>query len=213
MTAFFPSLRRLVTANFSQILVPLQQQMTVVLPETAAQHGTNFQPFPDDQVCIAGFEDELEVMPSLVKPKKITIRGTDGRKYTMMAKPKDDLRKDSRLMEFNRLWVPNLSGMRQVLLTQYRRRGNVMTNAELKQVCPRLEDSLETKRKVLVEQLLPRHPPLLSQWLVDTFAEPQAWYTARLNYARTTAVMSMIGYILGLGDRHGENILAGRLLW
>ncbi|XP_043244732.1 serine/threonine-protein kinase ATR-like [Amphibalanus amphitrite] len=241
MTAFFPSLRRLVTANFSQILVPLQQQMTVVLPETAAQHGTNFQPFPDDQVCIAGFEDELEVMPSLVKPKKITIRGTDGRKYTMMAKPKDDLRKDSRLMEFNRLvnrhlasdaearsrslrirtytviplndecgllqWVPNLSGMRQVLLTQYRRRGNVMTNAELKQVCPRLEDSLETKRKVLVEQLLPRHPPLLSQWLVDTFAEPQAWYTARLNYARTTAVMSMIGYILGLGDRHGENIL------
>ena len=45
----------------------------------------------------------MEVMPSLVKPKKITLRGTDGRKYTMMAKPKDDLRKDSRLMEFNRL--------------------------------------------------------------------------------------------------------------
>lgn len=26
-------------------------------------------------------------------------------------------------------------------------------------------------------------------------------------YARTTAVMSMVGYIVGLGDRHGENIL------
>lgn len=30
---------------------------------------------------------------------------------------------------------------------------------------------------------------------------------ARQSYIRTTAVMSMVGYILGLGDRHGENIL------
>ena len=32
-------------------------------------------------------------------------------------------------------------------------------------------------------------------------------YCSRLAYARTAAVMSMVGYILGLGDRHGENIL------
>lgn len=32
-------------------------------------------------------------------------------------------------------------------------------------------------------------------------------YEARTAYIRTTAVMSMVGYILGLGDRHGENIL------
>ena len=32
-------------------------------------------------------------------------------------------------------------------------------------------------------------------------------YSSRLAYAHTTAVMSMVGYILGLGDRHGENIL------
>ncbi len=32
-------------------------------------------------------------------------------------------------------------------------------------------------------------------------------YLSRLAYARTSAVMSMVGYILGLGDRHGENIL------
>ena len=30
---------------------------------------------------------------------------------------------------------------------------------------------------------------------------------ARLAYIRTTATMSMVGYLLGLGDRHGENIL------
>lgn len=32
-------------------------------------------------------------------------------------------------------------------------------------------------------------------------------YNARVSYARTAAVMSITGYILGLGDRHGENIL------
>ena len=30
---------------------------------------------------------------------------------------------------------------------------------------------------------------------------------SRLAYCRTSAVMCMVGHILGLGDRHGENIL------
>lgn len=32
-------------------------------------------------------------------------------------------------------------------------------------------------------------------------------YNSRSAYCRSTAVMSMVDYILGLGDRHGENIL------
>lgn len=32
-------------------------------------------------------------------------------------------------------------------------------------------------------------------------------YSSRLSYAHTAAVVSMVGYVLGLGDRHGENIL------
>ena len=32
-------------------------------------------------------------------------------------------------------------------------------------------------------------------------------YSSRSAYCRSTALMSMVGYILGLGDRHGENIL------
>ena len=48
-----------------------------------------------------GFDDTVEVLPSLQKPKKITMIGSDGQRYVMMCKPKDDLRKDCRLMEFN----------------------------------------------------------------------------------------------------------------
>lgn len=42
-------------------------------------------------------------MKSLVRPKKITILGSDGKKYPLMCKAKDELRKDARLMDFNRV--------------------------------------------------------------------------------------------------------------
>jgi serine/threonine-protein kinase ATR len=50
---------------------------------------------------MVAFEDDVEVMNSMQKPRKITVRGTDGVRYPFLVKPKDDLRKDARLMEFN----------------------------------------------------------------------------------------------------------------
>lgn len=50
-------------------------------------------------------------------------------------------------------------------------------------------------------------PPILYKWFLQTFKDPTMWLQARLNYTRTAAVMSMVGHIIGLGDRHGENIL------
>jgi len=40
-------------------------------------------------------------MNSMQKPRKLTVRGSDGVRYPFLVKPKDDLRKDARLMEFN----------------------------------------------------------------------------------------------------------------
>lgn len=40
-----------------------------------------------------------------------------------------------------------------------------------------------------------------------TFPDACSWYHARLAFTRTAATMSMVGFLLGLGDRHGENIL------
>lgn len=51
------------------------------------------------------------------------------------------------------------------------------------------------------------HPVVFHQWFLRSFPEPSAWYDARVAYTRTSAVMSMVGLITGLGDRHGENIL------
>jgi phosphatidylinositol kinase/protein kinase (PI-3 family) len=44
-------------------------------------------------------------MASLQKPRKLTVIGDDGRQYPFLCKPKDDLRKDARMMEFESMLV------------------------------------------------------------------------------------------------------------
>ena len=46
-------------------------------------------------------------------------------------------------------------------------------------------------------------------WLTSQTAE--RWVERRTKYARSLAVMSMVGYILGLGDRHPSNLMLDRL--
>ena len=45
-------------------------------------------------------------------------------------------------------------------------------------------------------------------WLKSQNSE--IWLEKRTNYTRSLAVMSMVGYILGLGDRHLSNIMLER---
>ena len=45
-------------------------------------------------------------------------------------------------------------------------------------------------------------------WLRSRHAEH--WLQRRTNYTRSLAVMSMVGYILGLGDRHPSNLMLDR---
>lgn len=52
-------------------------------------------------MVVLGFHDEIQVMASLQKPRKITVDGDDGVSYAFLGKPKDDMRKDARLMDFN----------------------------------------------------------------------------------------------------------------
>lgn len=45
-------------------------------------------------------------------------------------------------------------------------------------------------------------------WLRSPNSE--AWLERRTRYSRDLAVMSMVGYCLGLGDRHPSNLLIDR---
>ncbi|RXG73565.1 Serine/threonine-protein kinase ATR [Armadillidium vulgare] len=244
LDSFMRALPRLLSdPKFSNIILPFQSQMNVTLPtlSTNLKNLHSHNPFQRKEIYIKGIEDEVEIMSSLVQPKKVTLIGSDGKKYIMMCKPKDDMRKDCRLMEFNSLinkllmqdpetrkrdlkirtymvvplneecglieWIPNLCGLRHILHKLYKENGFYTSGQELKSLMCSIEDSLQKKKEVFLHRFMPKHPPIFYKWFLLTFVDPQAWMRARLSYCRTTAVMSMIGYIVGLGDRHGENIL------
>lgn len=52
-----------------------------------------------------------------------------------------------------------------------------------------------------------QHRPVLRHFFFERFNDPDEWFERRLAYTRSTAAISILGYVLGLGDRHTQNIL------
>ncbi|XP_063067093.1 serine/threonine-protein kinase ATR [Engraulis encrasicolus] len=241
MNVHFKSLKLLVKdPTFSQVLIPLQSVLIPTLPSTGGA-SRNHDAFPGHWAYLAGFDDMVEILASLQKPKKICLKGSDGKSYTMMCKPKDDLRKDCRLMEVNCLinkclrkdaesrrrdlrirtyaviplseecglieWVNNTAGLRHILMELYKERGLFVTGKQMRKYILPKTAPFQEKYKMFKEVLCASHPPVFHEWFLRTFPDPTSWYNSRSAYCRSVAVMSMVGYILGLGDRHGENIL------
>ncbi|WAQ99000.1 ATR-like protein [Mya arenaria] len=211
ITTYFKPLKRLIDdSSLSKILVPLQSLMTVNLPSTV-DRDREHDPFPANLVYISGFEDDDDLRKDcrlmefngivnkfLRKDPESRKRFLYMRTYTVI--PLNEL---CGLLE----WVNNTRGLRAILIQLYKEKGLYMPGKELQGAMPNLQASIETKKQALRTKLLPRHPPVFGEWFLRTFTDPTSWYNARLAYCKTVAVMSMVGYILGLGDRHGENIL------
>ncbi|BBN18785.1 serine-protein kinase ATM [Marchantia polymorpha subsp. ruderalis] len=49
--------------------------------------------------------------------------------------------------------------------------------------------------------------PVMHHFFLEKFAQAANWFEKRLAYTRSVATSSMVGYIVGLGDRHSVNIL------
>uniref|UniRef100_A0A146KLL5 Serine/threonine-protein kinase ATM n=2 Tax=Lygus hesperus TaxID=30085 RepID=A0A146KLL5_LYGHE len=49
--------------------------------------------------------------------------------------------------------------------------------------------------------------PVFRYFFIEKYPTPGVWFERRLAYTRSIATNSMIGYILGIGDRHVANIL------
>ena len=225
------------------LVVPIEKNMVCSLPAVPNSTAVKLhKPFARITTTIQSFMDDVLVLNSLQRPRKITVRGTDGLLYGLLCKPKDDLRKDQRLMEFNAMigrglkwsaesskrrlyirtyavtplneecgaieWVDGLKPMRDIILAAYKARAVKPDYAELRQLLDRAcADHEHNSHAIFTDTILPKFPPVLYEWFIETFPEPADWFAARLRYTRSCAVMSMVGNALGLGDRHGENIL------
>ncbi|EEB07626.1 phosphatidylinositol kinase Tor2 [Schizosaccharomyces japonicus yFS275] len=198
-------------------------------------------------IKIMSFMPTFTVITSKQRPRRFTIKGSDGKDYQYLLKGHEDIRQDERVMQLfglcNNLlqidaetfkrqlsiqrypviplspdsgllgWVPD-SDTLHVLIRDYRESRKIMLNIEhrlMVQMAPDY-DRLTVLQKVEVFEyaLLSTTGQDLYRVLWLKSRSSEAWLDRRTNYSRSLAVMSMVGYILGLGDRHPSNLMLNR---
>ncbi|KAF4259148.1 hypothetical protein KXX16_003222 [Aspergillus fumigatus] len=194
-----------------RLVVPFQAMLTPSLP---ASHETEylkgFRAFPRDPTTIDAVLDDAQVLSSLQKPRKISIRGSDGKIYNVLCKPKDDLRKDQRLMEFNN----TINRFLKKDVESSKRRMYIKTYAvtPLNEECGLIEwvDNLRTLREIIIKLLkergiMPNYNEI-RHYLNEACSEASKLhlFTTKVLmkfppvlHEWSCAVMSMVGYVLG----------------
>ncbi|KAL0221456.1 hypothetical protein RCL1_001310 [Eukaryota sp. TZLM3-RCL] len=211
-----------------------------------------------DTVTIASFHQKLTIFASKHRPRKLSLKGSDGKQYWYLLKGKEDLRQDERVMQLYGLinslmfkhrapssrnqtarntrfdlsierypviplsprsglfaWVPRSDTLRQ-LHKSYRDshpQPNVPDDPELiSRLCAGQYATLKhaVKRAIFekVVNTTPDHYFAKLFWLKARSSE--AWLEHRVHFTRSLAVISMVGYLLGLGDRHPSNMMVHR---
>ncbi|XP_022685874.1 serine/threonine-protein kinase mTOR-like [Varroa jacobsoni] len=203
-------------------------------------------------VKIHSVHSTLQVIASKQRPRKLTVKGSDGRDFTFLLKGHEDLRQDERVMQLFGLvntllindpetsrrnltiqrysviplstnsgligWVPNCDTL-HTLIKDHRERKKILLNIEhriMLRMAPQY-DHLPLMHKVEVFEyaLEATQGQDLAQLLWLKSPTSEEWFERRTNYTRSLAVMSMVGYVLGLGDRHPSNLMlrtSGKIL-
>lgn len=111
-------------------------------------------------------------------------------------------------------WVPN-SDTFHVLIKEYRESRKIFFNIEhriMLQMAPDYDSlTLLQKVEVFTGALDNTRGQDLYKVLWLKSKSSEAWLDRRTTYTRSLAAMSMVGYILGVGDRHPSNLMLDRI--
>jgi ataxia telangiectasia mutated family protein len=88
----------------------------------------------------------------------------------------------------------------------FRYRPNDMTHNEVNTLLKECSGDAE-RRLALFLDIRKRFKPVMRHYFTERHKTPISWFAMRLRYSRSVATTSIVGHILGLGDRHISNIL------
>ncbi|KAG0070756.1 phosphatidylinositol kinase- protein kinase tor1, partial [Linnemannia elongata] len=199
-------------------------------------------------IRISSFNPTLTIIGSKQKPRRLMMKGSNGREYEYLLKGHEDLRQDERVMQLFGLvntllagdpetfkrhlnitqyaviplspnsgligWLPDTDTLHNFIREYRESRGYsfYIEHQLLTEMAPEKSyDLLTVMQKVevfenMLAKTVDRGEDLYKiLWLKSRNSE--VWFERRTNYTRSLAVMSMVGHILGLGDRHPSNIM------
>lgn len=180
--------------------------------------------------------DHIFVINSKTRPKRLTLRGSDGKEYGLLCKPADDIRKDHKCLEiaeiFNNYAIRDPDcRIRSLHLRTYNaialdsKSSFIEWMPELKTFYSIVQELLQRKgyaklrpsyldnsasveqRKDRFRDILTEYTPVFSDFFSSTFVDPYSYFTARLTFTRSWSTNAIFTYVLGIGDRHPCNIL------
>ncbi|XP_062572359.1 serine/threonine-protein kinase mTOR-like [Saccostrea cucullata] len=110
-------------------------------------------------------------------------------------------------------WVPHTDTLHS-LIRDYREKKKILLNIEHRLMLRMAPDydhlTLMQKVEVFEHALEHTQGDDLAKILWYKSPSSEVWFDRRTNYTRSLAVMSMVGYVLGLGDRHPSNLMLDR---
>uniref|UniRef100_A0A182W5R0 non-specific serine/threonine protein kinase n=1 Tax=Anopheles minimus TaxID=112268 RepID=A0A182W5R0_9DIPT len=219
-------------------------------------------------ILIRSVDNNIQILPTKTRPKKLTFCGNDGRRFGYLSKGLEDLHLDERIMQFLSIanlmmtrsidcngnvthyraehysviplgprsglitWVDNTvpifslykkwqqrealqkkeakSGGSSALRPSelfYSKLNPLLQSHGIKSSASRREWPLPVLKQVLAQLQQDTPRDLLAKELWCHSATASSWRQVTRNYSLSLAVMSVIGYVIGLGDRHLDNVL------
>lgn len=154
----------------------------------------------DDLRQDAIMEQVFAAVSSLLKGHRATQqRNLQVRTYKVLP-----LTAASGLIEF----VPNTVPLHEYLLPAHERYyPKDLKGSQCRREIAGVQGKSVDERVATYRKVTAKFHPVMRYFFMEYFVDPDDWFAKRLAYTRTTAAISMLGHILGLGDRHGHNIL------
>ena len=142
---------------------------------------------------IAGLINNLFLDDTTSRRKNFSLR-----RYAVAA-----LSEDTALIE----WVEHTSVLRKVTDDAYAFDGTGVKTAQVKEWKKKVDSNAMTNLEMFQRHILPVTKPVMHQWLQRQFQQCSDWYAARGLFTQSCALWSVVGHILGVGDRHAENLM------